>query len=71
VFSRYSAELASSVAVSFGIFVCTAFMFGSRQGIRTAVTPNAVLIIRGFDRSKPTFTMSGQSPMRLPMLTAR
>jgi hypothetical protein len=71
VLSRYSAELALSVAVSFGIFVCTALMFGSHQGIRTAVTHNAVLMIRNFDQSKPTFTIGGQSLMRLPMLTAR
>ena len=70
VLSRCSAEPALSVAASFGIFVCTAFMFGSHQGIRTAVKHNAVLMIRSFNRSKPTFTMSVQSPMRLPMLMA-
>ena len=34
--SRFSAELAFSVAESFDIFVCTGFMFGWHQGIRTA-----------------------------------
>jgi hypothetical protein len=59
-----------SVAVLFGIFVCTAFVFGLHQGIRTAVMRYSVLMIRNFDRSRQTFTMSGQSPMRLLMLTA-
>ena len=65
-----SAEPAFSVAVLFGIFVCTAFVFGLHQGIRTAVMRYSVLMIRNFDRSRQTFTMSGQSPMRLLMLTA-
>ena len=69
VLSRFSAEPAFSVAVLFGIFVCTAFVFGSHQGIRTAVTRYSVLMIRNFDRSMWTFTMSGQSPMRLLMRT--
>ena len=71
VLSRFSAEPAFSVAVSFGIFVCTAFAFGLHQGIRTAVTRYFLLMIRNFDRSRPTFMMSGQLPMRLLMLTAR
>jgi hypothetical protein len=70
VLSRFSAEPAFSVAVLFGIFVCTAFVFGLHQGIRIAVMRYSVLMIRNFDRSRPTFTMSGQSPMRLLMLTA-
>jgi hypothetical protein len=71
VLSRFSAEPAFSVAVSFGIFVCTAFAFGSHQGIRTTVRRYSLRMIRSFDRSRPTFMMSGQSPMRLLMLTAR
>jgi hypothetical protein len=69
VLSRFSAEPAFSAAVSFGIFVCTAFAFGLHQGIPTAVC--VVLMIRNFDRSSPTFMMSGQLPRRLLMLTAR
>src|SRR6516165_43380 len=71
VLSRFSAEPASSAAVSFGIFVCTASVFGSHQGIRTAVTRYSLLMIRNFDRSRLTFMMSGQLPKRLLMLTAR
>jgi hypothetical protein len=70
VLSRFSAEPAFSAAVSFGIFVCATFAFGLHQGIRTAVMRYSVLMIRNFDRSRQTFTMSGQSPMRLLMLTA-
>ena len=69
--SRFSAEPAFSAAVSFGISVCTTFAFGSHQGIRTAVTRYFLLMIRNFDRSRPTFTMSCQLPMRLLMLTAQ
>jgi uncharacterized protein YbjT (DUF2867 family) len=54
----------------FGILVCTAFAFGLHQGIRTAVTPYSHLMICNFDRSRPTFMMSGQLPMRLSVLTA-
>jgi hypothetical protein len=71
VLSPFSAEPAFSVAVSFGIFVCTAFAFGLHQGIPTAATCCVVLMIRNFDRSRPTFMMSGQLPRRLLMLTAR
>ena len=71
VLSPFSAEPAFSVAVSFGIFVCTTFLFGLHQGIPTASTRCVVLMIRNFDRSRPTFMMSGQLPMRLLMLTAR
>jgi uncharacterized protein YbjT (DUF2867 family) len=60
VLSQFSAELAFSAAVSFGIFVCTAFVFGSHQGIRTAVTRYSLLMIRSFDRSRLTFMMNGQ-----------
>jgi hypothetical protein len=63
VLSRFSAEPAFSAAVSFGIFVCTAFAFRLHQGIPTAVC--VVLMIRNFDRSRPTFMMSGQLPRRL------
>jgi hypothetical protein len=52
-------EPAFSVAESFGIFVCTALAFGLQQGIQTAVTRSLVLMIRTFDRSRSTFTMSG------------
>ena len=69
VLSRFSAEPAFSAGVSFGIFVCTAFAFGLHQGIPTAVC--VVLMVRNFDRSRPTFMMSGQLPRRLLMLTAR
>jgi pterin 4 alpha carbinolamine dehydratase len=58
------------VGVLFGIFACTTLVFGSHQGIRSAVTRCSVLMVRGFDRSRPTFMMSGQSPKRLLMLTA-
>jgi hypothetical protein len=70
VLSQFSAEPAFSVAVLFGIFVCTAFVFGLHQGIRTAIMRYSVLMIHNFDRSRQTFTMSGQSPMRLLTLTA-
>jgi uncharacterized protein YbjT (DUF2867 family) len=59
-------ELAFSVAESFGIFVSTAFMFGWHQGIRT--TP--FQMTRSCDRSRPTSTMSGPSPMRFPVEVA-
>jgi hypothetical protein len=71
VLSRFSVEPAFSAAVSFGIFVCTAFAFGLHQGIPTAVTYCVILMIRNFDRSRPTFMMGGQLPRRLLMLTAR
>ena len=71
VLSRFSAEPAFSVAVLFGIFVCTAFVFGLHQGIRTAVVHYLVLMIHSFDRLRSTFVMSGQLPMRLLMLMAR
>ena len=69
VLSRFSAEPAFSVDVLFGIFVSTAFAFGSHQGIRTTVRRYSLRMIRSFDRSRPTFMMSSQSPMRLLMLT--
>ena len=71
VLSRFSAEPAFSAAVSFGIFVSTAFAFGLHQGIPTTVTCCVILMIRNFDRSRPTFMVSGQLPRRLLMLTAR
>jgi hypothetical protein len=71
VLSRFSAEPAFSVAALSSIFACTTFAFGLHQGIRTAVTRYSLLMIRNFDRSRPTFTMRRQLPMRLLMLTAR
>jgi hypothetical protein len=38
------------------------FPFGLRQGIRIGVTGCSVLMIRNFNRSRPTFTTSG--PLR-------
>jgi hypothetical protein len=54
------AEPAFSAAVSFGVFVCTAFAFGLHQGIPTAVTGCVILMIRNFGRSRPTFMMRGR-----------
>ena len=71
VLSRFSAEPAFSAAVSFDICVCTAFAFGSHQGIRTAVTRHSLPMIRNFDQSRRTFMMSGQLPMRWLMHMAR
>jgi 4a-hydroxytetrahydrobiopterin dehydratase len=71
VLSRFSAEPAFSAAALFGTFVCTTFAFGLHQGIRTAVTRYSLPMIRRFDRSRPTFTMSGQLPMRLLMHMAQ
>ena len=71
VLSRSLAGPAFLAAELFGIFVCTAFVFGSHQGILTAVRRYSLLMIRNFDRSRPTFVMSGQLPMRLLMLTAQ
>ena len=71
VLSRFSAEPAFSAAALFGNFVCTTFAFGLHQGIQIAVVRCFILTIYTFDRSKSTFTMSGQLPMRLLMLTAQ
>jgi hypothetical protein len=71
VLSQFSAEPVFSVAVLFDIFVCTAFVFGSDQGIRIAVMHYLVLMIRSFDRLRSTFVMSGQLPMHLLTPTAR
>ena len=46
------------------------FPFGLRQGIRIEVTGCLVLMIRNFNRSRPTFRTSDQSPMHLLALTA-
>jgi hypothetical protein len=51
--------------------VCMTFPFGLYQGIRTAVTRYSLVMIGNFDRSRPTFMMSGQLSMRLLVLTAR
>ena len=69
--ARSSAEPAFWVAVSFGIFAWTGFVFASRQGIRIVARRCVVLMIRNFDGSRPTFMMSGQLPMRLLVPTAR
>jgi hypothetical protein len=49
VLSRFSEELAFSAAVSFGIFVCTPFVFGSHQGTQIAVTRFFIPMTRNFD----------------------
>ena len=68
--SPCSAEPAFSAAASFGICAIANFPFGSRQGIRIGGTDSSALMIRNFNPSRPTFTTSGQSRMRLPALTA-
>jgi hypothetical protein len=67
VLSQFLAELAFSVAESFGIFVSTAFVFGWHQGIRTA----PFQMTRSYDRSRPTSMMSGASLMHFPELMPR
>jgi len=69
VLSRFLAEPAFSADVSFGISVCKGFAFGLHQGIRTARC-GFVLMIRKFNRSRPTSTMHGQSLLRSRMLMA-
>ena len=54
----------------FGISVRLGFLFGLRRGIRIGGIGCLVLMIRNFARSRPTFTMSSQSPMHLLALTA-
>jgi hypothetical protein len=69
VLSRFLAEPVFSADVSFGISVCKDFAFGLHQGIRTA-RRGFVLMIRKFNRSRPTSTMRGQSLLRSRMLMA-
>ena len=54
----------------FGISISVSFPFGLRQGIQIEVTGCLVVMIRNFNRSKPTFRTSDQSPMHLLALTA-
>jgi hypothetical protein len=61
----FSAEPGFSAAASFGISVSTGFPFGLHQGIRIEVTGCSVLMIRKSNRSRRTFTTSGQWPMHL------
>ena len=46
------------------------FPFGLHQGIRTVVIGCSALMIRTFNQSGPTFTMSVQWPMHLLAPTA-
>ena len=56
--SRCSAEQGFSADTLFGISVCMTFSFGSHQGTRIRATSCFVLMIRNFNRSRPTFTTS-------------
>jgi hypothetical protein len=68
--SQYSVEPGFSAAASFDVCATANLTFGLRHGIRIGGTGNLVLIIRYFNPSRPTFTMSGQSRRPLPALTA-
>jgi hypothetical protein len=63
------AEPGFSAAALFGISASAGFPFGLHQGIRIGGTGCSLWMIRNFNRSRPTFTTSGQSPMALPALT--
>src|SRR5207244_13613864 len=64
--SPCSAEPVFSADASSGICALADFRFGSRQGIRIGGGHCLVLMIHSFNRYAPTFTMRGQSRMRLP-----
>ena len=59
-----------SAAASFDVWATANLAFGLRHAIRIGGASNLVLIIRYFNPSKPIFTMSSQSRMPLPALTA-
>jgi len=67
--SPFSVEPAFSAGASLSISASTTFPFESHQGIRTAAAHCSVLTIRNFNRSRPTFTISGPLRMHSPALT--